>query len=262
MNIFEKWFCEYTQHALNVVAPDVKATVQMKITHTYKVRDHCVMIAKDLMLSPREVLLADILGLYHDLGRFKQAMDFGTINDKITGSHADMSAAVFLNDAPHDDLNETEVQIIHDALKYHNLLELPPVDLETLFFSRLIRDADKLDILDLFSDWETNKKFLYLADDESDYSPEIVDLVLQGKNFNSGLIKSQNDIKLLYLSMIYDLNFSASKQWIINNNILERFTNIKNNPDDVMVRVYAAIHDYLVLRISTTSLLKSLPDRH
>ena len=229
---YEKWFDKYTSNIRDHVTPTVLDMVDMKITHTFRVCDHCMRIAQDIGLTDDEVNLAALIGLFHDLGRFRQALEYKTMNDRVTGSHADMSADIFADDVPKYDLTDTEISIITDALRYHNLLDIPQTDAQTLLFSQLIRDADKLDILDLFSDWEENQKFLYLAHVDDDCTPELLAMVLSGKNFKSNLVRNKNDCRLLYISMIYDLNFRPSFEWLLANDILEKFTGVADGTAD------------------------------
>ena len=243
ISIFETWFNDYTSDVLTRCAPSVKHMAEMKIAHTYRVQRHAVNIARGLGFCAYDVCLASIIGLFHDLGRFRQVIEFETMSDRITGSHADMSADIFETDAPKTGLTPKEVQIITDALKYHNLLAIPEgVDKKTLLFSQLIRDADKLDILDLFSDWENNKKFLYLGTAEGKATPELMDMVMQGKNFDNKLVKNANDCRLLYISMIFDINFAPAFEWILENDILTKIT----AGEDEMEKVAEYVTDWVI----------------
>jgi len=47
-----------------------------------------VMLGKALDMSNQEMILAETMGLFHDIGRFKQYAVFGTFNDKISVNHA------------------------------------------------------------------------------------------------------------------------------------------------------------------------------
>jgi len=232
MTVHEKWFNRYTTDIQGRVASSVLELVDLKIAHTFRVRDHAITIANGIGLSAKDTELAALIGLYHDLGRFRQAITFETMNDRITGSHADMSVDIFMSDAPKEGLLPDEIEIIADALRFHNLLEIPQTSQRTRLFSQLIRDADKLDILDIFSNWEENQKFLYLSNMDDPCTPELLAFVLSGKNFKSNLVRNKNDCRLLYISMIYDLNFKPSLEWILANDIVEKFTGVLNDTAD------------------------------
>lgn len=243
MQTTEKWFDSYTSEIRCRVAPAILDKVDMKIAHTLRVRDHSINIAKGIGLPQGDVNLAGVIGIYHDLGRFRQALEYETMSDKVTGSHADMSADIFVSDVPKDDFTDEEISIITNALRYHNLLEIPAgVDSRTRLFSELIRDADKLDILDMFSNWEENKKFLYLADTNGECTPELLQMVLSGKNFDNNLVQNSNDCRLLYISMIYDLNFKPSLKWLLENNIVAKLTGVAAGSADEKI---TAVYDYV-----------------
>lgn len=251
LKFFENWFDEYTAGVRSRSTSDVLDMVDMKIIHTYKVRDHSINIAKDINLSNEDVLLAGLIGLFHDLGRFRQAVEYATMSDKITGSHADMSEDVFINEAPKDGLTEEEIKIIAKALKYHNLLEIPEgVGERELLHSQLVRDADKLDILEIFSNWEENQKFLYLAKVDGPCTQELLDMVLAGKNFKNDKVRNKNDCRLLFISMVYDLNFKPSLKWVLDNDILSKITGMADgNADENMKKVCTYVTQWIKDRL-------------
>lgn len=101
--------------------------------------------------------LAWLLGLLHDVGRFVQVRTWGTFDDSRSASHADLGARVlfegfagappairdFVEDPSEDDLLRTAVAL-------HSSWHLPPrLDERTRFFCQVLRDADKVDILEV-----------------------------------------------------------------------------------------------------------------
>ena len=87
---------------------------------------------------------------------------------------------------------------------------------ELLFYSKLIRDADKLDILKLISEnYEEEGKRqesgleLYLPD-TAGCSESIIKDILNNRMAKMGDVKNLNDVKLLRLSWIFDINFPAT----------------------------------------------------
>lgn len=246
MTAHKEWFKAYTADIRKKVSDSVIEMVDLKIAHTFRVKNHSIKIAEGIGLNEKETNLAGLIGLYHDLGRFSQAIDFATMNDRITGSHADMSVDVFINHAPKDGLTKEDIQVITKALEYHNLLTIPETDDYTALSAKLIRDADKLDILDIFSNWEENQKFLYLSDKNDPCTKELLDFVLSGKNFNSNLVKNKNDCRLLYISMIFDLNFTPSFKWLWNNDILAKLTEVETDkPNEDMKKVFDYVSNWI-----------------
>ena len=87
---------------------------------------------------------------------------------------------------------------------------------ELLFYSKLIRDADKLDILKLMSeDYEKEEKcrnpaLEFNMPDTPGCSENIVTDILNNRMAKIADARNQNDVKLLRLSWIFDINFPAT----------------------------------------------------
>lgn len=62
--------------------------IKLKIDHTYRVADICERIAKSLSLSGKDIDLAWLLGMLHDIGRFEQLKRYGTFSDAQSIDHA------------------------------------------------------------------------------------------------------------------------------------------------------------------------------
>jgi hypothetical protein len=112
-----------------------------------------------------------------------------------------------------------EKYLILKAVEYHNRLEIPECSKsskELLFYSKLIRDADKLDILRIMSESYKEGKIgrnpafeLYLPD-TAGYSETIIQDIRNKRMAKIRDVRNVNDLKLLRLSLIYDLNFPTS----------------------------------------------------
>ena len=123
--------------------------IKLKIDHTYRVAAFCDRIADSLSLTGADKDVAWLLGMLHDIGRFKQIREYGTFDDSVSIDHALASVQVLFDEGNIRSFIETEAydEIIYTAIRYHNAFRLP----ETLsrrmqMFCDLIRDADKVDI--------------------------------------------------------------------------------------------------------------------
>ena len=124
--------------------------VRLKIEHTYRVAALCERIARSLALPPDETDLAWLSGLLHDVGRFEQLRRYGTFNDALSIDHAACSVSVLFDEGriraylPDD----AEDALLRRAVALHNVYRLPDgLDPRTLRLCRILRDADKVDIL-------------------------------------------------------------------------------------------------------------------
>lgn len=247
--------------------PAVLDEVDLKIEHTYRVKDRCIEIARWLKLSDRDIELAATIGLFHDLGRFRQALRFGTMDDRVTGSHGQMSADIFLQDAPKGKLKGDEISVIADALKYHNVFKLPgSLKGRSLFFTQLARDGDKLDIFRFYTDKIDKKEkrgFRFImSEEDGEYSPDMLEGVLCGKNLKVSGIRNKNDRKLMQISLVYDLNFGYSFQWMLEKDYLAIIAGVCGgsaadkslnpldplNPDETIQKVYNYATEWMKAR--------------
>jgi len=122
--------------------------------------------------------------------------------------------------ATHGVLSENtkdEKHLITKAIAYHNAAALPNVkDEKELFYMRLLRDADKLDIWKVVIDYyherdnfQSSAIELNLPDDPI-WSGKIIEAVMNKKIARLEDMKTLNDFKLLQISWVFDLNFAPS----------------------------------------------------
>ena len=115
------------------------------------------------------------------------------------------------------------------AIENHNSMTLPENESEdSLFFMRLLRDADKLDIWKIFLDYyqEQDKQLnetvgLELPDGPT-YSQTIVESLYKGRIARMEDLRTMNDFKLLQISWVFDLNFIPSFQIVQKRKYIER----------------------------------------
>ena len=113
----KKIFKDYTS---NFRVADQK--VDIKIIHTMGVTKVAGYIAREMKLSEEDIVLAELIGLLHDIGRFEQAVRFNNYNDYETIDHAEFGADLlfkeklierFIDDRQYD-------RIIEKAIRNHN----------------------------------------------------------------------------------------------------------------------------------------------
>ena len=71
----------------------------LKEKHTWKVVKNCENLAKHLNLNEHDSLLAKMIGLFHDVGRFYQFTVYRTFNDALSENHAKLGLKV-IKDLP------------------------------------------------------------------------------------------------------------------------------------------------------------------
>jgi len=227
-----KWFKIYVSGYFTENSGDNYA-YRLKAHHTYRVCGNIALLSGKLDLSPEDVLLAKTMALFHDLGRFRQYREYGTFNDRISQNHAALSVAELADNDVLSICRQSEAGLITRAIAHHNAAALTENrDERTLFFMRLLRDADKLDIWKVFCDYyrrrheqpdiSPNQTIELGLPDLPACSPAVVAALGEGRYARIEDLKTLNDFKLLQISWVYDLNFQPSFQVLRKRGYLEQ----------------------------------------
>ena len=196
-------FKNYTSNYL-----DYGEMIQLKINHTLRVVDYCERIAKSLNLTEEEIEIAKIIGLLHDIGRFEQWKVYNTFRDRDSIDHGDYGVEIltrdnYLRKYIKDDKYD---EIILNSIKYHNKYEVPEeLDEKNKLFAKLIRDADKIDILYLRVIGELEVEL-----DDNPLNDSIYDALINKKSINRKDLKTKTDRLGISLGFIFDINYKES----------------------------------------------------
>ena len=191
--------------------------IMRKFHHSFRVMEYSKEIARSLNLSDEDIELAIIIGLVHDIGRFEQWTKFNTYDDTVSLDHGDLASEI-LNYLLE---NSSDKQIILKAVKNHNKVGIENgLDDRTMLFCKIIKDADKLDIM---------KEQGLVITVEDDYLEEnVMDCFFKGYLITNETEHEKTDFNavLRYLAFIYDINFKYSFEFIKQNNIVENKINL------------------------------------
>lgn len=251
MKTYYEWFESYLEKYLSCKDQDIVTNYELKKEHTFRVKDNILEIGEVLGLDNNSLKLCEIIGLFHDVGRFKQYAEYGTFSDAITGSHGKLSIDVLVENSVLDDLTEQERNIVIKAINYHNYFSVPEDESEEIkLFSRLIRDADKLDAFYLETD--TNEKRQYdlgTLSSEKEYSEEIIRDIMLSRQVDFRNIKYKFDRKLSILGLIFDLYYKESYELFQEHKYLKKIFNLLPiNPE--IQTVYKHCEDYIISKIN------------
>jgi putative nucleotidyltransferase with HDIG domain len=235
---------------------ELQVGVRLKEEHTLRVCRQIVQIGGSLHLTAEDLNLAEAVALFHDLGRFKQYTQYRTFKDRRSENHASLGLRELERTGVLCDLPEPEQRVIRTAVEHHNACDLPgALQGRELLFSRLIRDADKLYILDMTVEFLTSPSEALKPvlgpnlSDTCDCSPVLVENLLQQKKCYYDDVKTLNDRKLLLLSWLYDLNFSYSLAETARKGHIKKI--IDSLPDTEIIRsVDGCLQHYLMERVS------------
>jgi len=253
---FGAWFSDYVA---GFYGDDefINANIKLKEDHTQRTCEEMLHLAKELGLSGNQKRIAEVIALFHDIGRFEQFIKYRTYNDPRSVNHCLLGLDVLRRTKVLEEVAGPQRQLIEKAIEYHGLKELPPdLDGECLLFSKLIRDADKIDVLYVVTDYyrqyadnpEGFKLELELPD-EPGYSAKVVEGLLRGRRIDYSELRTLTDMKLCQLGWVYDVNFTATLRHIRNRKLLEALVDFLPKTEDIE-RVKEKIFRYVDFRIS------------
>lgn len=187
---------------------EISDNCTLKIDHTYRVMNLCKEIAISLNLDEKDIYLAQLCGLLHDIGRFEQWKRYETFDDKKSIDHGDLGVEILTtNNFIRRFIETSEYDlIILNSVIYHNKYKVEKLlsDREKLFCN-IVRDADKIDILFLYTMGHMNFKT-----ENNQFSDKIYELLMNKKLIKSSDRKTKEDKISTPLGFIFDINYKKS----------------------------------------------------
>ncbi len=199
-----------------------------KYNHSYRVVHQAEEICRSIDLDNVERDLASLIALLHDIARFRQWTEYKTFKDKDSFDHGEEGAKILFEEGEINnyDCDKADYEIIRKAIVNHNkyIIEDGLNDRE-LLHSKIIRDADKIDILYAFSTW----RLLEITNDDSEISDDVRKQFYEHKPIDRKLIKTVNDRALGKFSLVFDLNYDYSIERIYEEGYIDKiYEGMKN----------------------------------
>ena len=216
--------------------------ISRKYYHSLRVMDIANLLAVNEKFNENDIELSNIVGLLHDYGRFPQWKNYKTYNDLISIDHGDLAIKLLFenNEIERFNIKHEYYDEIYDAIKYHNKLDITDdLSKHNKLLCKLIRDADKLDILYLYGTDMTLFK-----EDDKNISVEVKKSFYKNKQIDKKIIKSKNDKILLDLALVFDLNFNYSYKYIKDNKLIENLFKRLNN-EELFKEYFEYIYEYV-----------------
>ena len=243
----KKEFLEYVKNY-----DSTNPNIHRKIYHSLRVMECSKAIAESLNLNEEQVDLATLIGLLHDIARFKQYKIYNSFSDKNI-DHGDNAIKIleedniirkFIKEDKYDD-------IIKNAIRNHNKFKIQDgLDEMSLVYSKIIRDADKLDIfyegVEMF--WETEEEKQIISQDSisKDYLEKVK---LQECILKTTQKRSLLDRVVFIITLIFDINFKYSFKYILENDfvnkILDKFVYEKDSTRNQIEIIKKSAIDYI-----------------
>ncbi len=219
------------------------AALELKYRHSRRVADNARLIAHMLGWEQAEISTAERCGLIHDIGRFSQHLCYGSFHDADTVDHGRAGRLLLDEEGVPSLLGDDEWQKISCAVEYHNKqVSDIPHDLphQAVLLLNLIRDADKLDIMDLVINSVSDNGFKELPDMLPHITPgreltsEVIEEILKTKTVSVVKLRTVTDFLMMMVSWFYDFNYAPSLILAGDRRILERIE--KELPEHEYIR--------------------------
>lgn len=222
--------------------------IKYKYNHSIRVRKICEVLANLLHLNEEDTYIITTIGLLHDIGRFEQKKILGKFSNK-KFDHAEYGAMILFEDGLIEKFNVDNkyYDIMEFAIRNHSRYHIEDTDDERkLFFTKLIRDADKLDIFDAY----TYLHAYSFADVVDDVTNEVAIQFKKHEPINIKIKKNRADALLITIAFVYDINFIESLKIISEQNYLdELYKTLKNG--EKYKQYFECAKDYIKERIDT-----------
>lgn len=226
--------------------------ILLKIEHSYNVEKTSLILARELKLEDEDVLLAGLIGLLHDIGRFEQMRRYNTYSDIKSIDHADLSVQIltennFIREFIEDDIYDN---IILKSIKNHNKYKIENgLNEKELLHAKIIRDADKIDIMKI----QANEPFykLYGKEDISNQVPseEVYNEIMNRHSVNKKNQKNDIDAWVIMIAFIFDFNYKESLKWIKEDGYIDKIINKINYNNEIaklrMKNINVLVNNYI-----------------
>lgn len=259
IDIATEWFDNYYNSFLEL-SDNQQLNFRIKKEHSLRVAEIALYLSKKLEWTEEEQKTAFLIGLLHDIGRFKQLVEFDTFNDDKSVDHGDIAIDILKEKNPWELLKVENKELIYIAISNHNKFRIEDgITGQELLYAKLIRDADKMDIFKVLTEYYSkrnsfaNHTLTWELQKGTVVSPAVAKEVLGGKLVTKKNVLSEIDIKIMQLSWVYDLNFRPSVEYLVTNRYLE---NIYNSlpKNDLVIEIYRKIKVFAENRIMSKNI--------
>lgn len=230
--------------------------IRVKIGHIERVAGMAKEIAKSLKLEEEDIKLAELIGLLHDIGRFEQVRRYDTFIDQKSVNHGELGVEIlfeqglireFIEDTQYD-------EIIKKSILNHNRNQdaIQTANERELLHSKIIRDADKVDIIYMLS--FENKETAWGSSniDKEKISEEIYREFKEEKAICYDQRKTAVDALVSHFAYVFDFNYEYALQIVKEKKyfkkIYERFDFEEKETQEKIDEIYKMVEEFLEKR--------------
>lgn len=202
--------------------------IDRKIYHSLRVMEISKKIATNMGLENEKIELATLIGLLHDIGRFEQFKIYQTYSDLESIDHGDLGADILKqNNFIRNFIKESKYdEIILKSVQNHNKYKIADdLNKEEKLFCKIVRDADKIDIL-----YEAIE--IFWKNGREEIQNDLISDKVYNEFLNKKLIKKDKNMKkngidklVLMLAFVFDINFHESLEILKKEDYLNKILN-------------------------------------
>lgn len=216
--------------------------IRLKVEHTYRVADISEQIAEKLGLSEEDIALAWLIGMLHDIGRFEQLRRFHTFVDSQSIDHAHFGVELLFQDGLLacfvDNSGENE-ELIKKAIYWHSAFRIDPqLNDREMLFAKVIRDADKIDILKVATDFPLEE--IYNVATEQIHAHLITEEVMQQFRQKQAIFRDTKKVPIDnlagHIALVFELEFPQSYEIVKEQGYLDRLLAFQSPNEGLMLQ--------------------------
>lgn len=199
--------------------------VALKIAHIYRTSEKAKWLATKLGLEQEDILLAELIGLLHDIGRFEQTRKYNTFLDKISINHGEYGVKVLFEDNLIRNFIEDKQydEIIKKAIINHNRDQISKdCNEKELLHCKIIRDADKLDIYYVLLNDTLEAAYPTNIYPKEPISKSIKKDFVEKYSIDYSNVKSCIDLLVGQIAYVFNINYIYSLEMIKKEKYLEK----------------------------------------
>lgn len=234
------WFDNYSSN-FTIDNEEVQLNLELKRNHSFNTVEIISDLSQSNNVTERKTSIAKTCALLHDVGRFEQLTKYETFSDTEHENHIDLGLSVLRTENVFNDLDEESVEIILEAIRYHEISELPKsINENAIEVVKLLRDADRIDILNIVSKYYsecksgTNKRLELELTDKSEISKKVYKAIMDEKVVSKKDVLTLNELKLHQMSWVFDLNYKKSFKIVSEKNYLKKIYESLPKKDEVI----------------------------
>lgn len=219
--LHDRLFADYDAYARSFAGADGKLQEmqELKFAHSHRVAEFAREIAARENWPEADILLAGVVGLYHDIARYRQYRDYRTFQDYRSFNHGEAGAEILRETRLLRDLGAEDEEAAVTATRHHNAKVVPGgLSPRQELFLWLDRDSDKLDIYDVLYDNVKTGRYLahpevfHGVDPDGPVTPAILAGVRARQPLGYEGVKSVSDFLMITVLWVYELHYPASRR--------------------------------------------------